>query len=151
MLRLRRRVACLVSGVAIAALVAGAPLAAATPADASDQHVGHGGYESRCDAKWYELCLYYYHGMTTGAYWGTYSDDYDLKDNKFFSNTGAGSGQVVKNNATAMACPYEDLATRCFSFYNHGFSGSYDWENDAEVGQLYYTWNNDASVMITAS
>jgi hypothetical protein len=148
---LRTRVARVMAGAVIAMAAVLAPVMTASPANASGAHVGYVGWEARCvdqlTARHYFLCLYYDHRMTTGAYWGTPGNDSDLYDNHFLSGTGTGAGQVVKNNATAMSCPY---ATECFSYYNHGYAGSYDYEWNAEVGQLFYTWNNDASVVVIA-
>ncbi|GIH17234.1 hypothetical protein [Rugosimonospora africana] len=143
---LRTRAARVVAGVVIATTAAVAPMMTASPANAASKHIGVHGNELRCWGDGGVLCLYYNHTMTTGAFWGTAVNDSDLYNDKFWGGTGTGAGQVVKNNATAMSCSW--YASQCFSYYNHGYAGNYDWEYGNEIGQLSYTWNNDASVEV---
>lgn len=143
----KTRLTRMVSSVAVATVTVVSPMVAAVPAGASSKHIGHSGQEYRCNvANNLGLCLYYDHRMTTGAFWGTAKNDSNLYNNTFISGTGTGAGQVVKNNATAMAC--DDQLIQCFSYYNSGYLGNYDWEYGGEMGELSYTWNDNASVEV---
>ncbi|MDT0318824.1 hypothetical protein [Streptomyces millisiae] len=116
----------------------------ASPAQAASQHVGTYGNESRCQSRGYRVC--YYYSTWTAAYWGGNQDDGDLGNNYFFSGSGSGAGQVVRNNARKIQC--DSWANRCFSYYSPGWQGNYDWLWGGEYGELYYTWNDNASVYI---
>lgn len=139
--------------VLVAGMVAAGPLAAAVPADAASRKIGSSGVENRCFSSGYSLCLYYYHGITTQAYWGTFDSVSNLAGRTFKSGTGTGSGKPVKNNATGMYCNYAVYPNKdtCFSFYNSGYTGNYDWEYEGEMGSLSYTWNEDASVLVAVT
>jgi len=124
-----------------------AALSPAGAASAATKHVGTiAGVETRCNNSIYTLCLYYNSGANT-AYWGTSDNVSNLAGETFFSGTGAGSGQAVKNNAAAASC---DLLTtgKCWIFYNSGYAGNADYLNGQETGQLSYTYNEDASVKV---
>jgi hypothetical protein len=135
--------------VASLAMTAAAVLGVTGPANAvASHHIGNAGFEARCNDSPYLLCQYWYHGMNTGAYWGTTGNDANLIDNHFFSGTGQGAGEVVKNNATAMHCDFF-VPNKCYSYFNSNYGGNFDWEWWQEIGTLYYTWNDNASVKIT--
>jgi hypothetical protein len=141
------------ASVLVAGIVAAAPFVASVPADAASKKIGSSGVENRCYYSGYGLCLYYYHGMTTQAYWGTFDSVSNLAGKTFRSGTGTGSGQAVKNNATGMYCNYAVYPNKntCFSFYNSGYMGNYDWEYEGEMGALSYTKNEDASVLVNVT
>ena len=139
----RRRLA----GAIIAATLGGATaLAIPASANAAGHYIGTDGAEARCNASPYLLCLYY--STFSSAYWGTSGNDTNLGDNHFFSGTGSGAGQVVRNNAARMHCDYY-VPNQCFSYYNTNYGGNYDWEYWHDIGTLYFTWNDEASVKIT--
>jgi len=144
----KRRLGGLLGGAAVATAAGiAAALMPAVAANAAGHHVGTiAGVESRCNSSAYTLCLYY-NSSTTTAYWGTSSNVSNLVNDTFFSGTGAGSGQAVKNNAAAASC---DLLSsgKCYIFFNSNYGGNYDYLNGQETGQLYYTYNEDASVKV---
>lgn len=119
-----------------------AALAVTAPARASSSYVGANGAESRCAGKSLS-CLYY--SAYTSAYWGTYSSDSDLGNNYFVSGTGSGAGQKVRNNSARMSC-YLGVPYQCESFYSPGYTGNDDWMFAGQIGQLYYTSNDGASM-----
>jgi hypothetical protein len=134
------------SAVATGAALA-STLAPAGAANAATRHVGTiAGVEARCNSSVYTLCLYYNSGANT-AYWGTNVNVEDLAGRTFFSGTGAGSGQAVKNNAAAASCDL--LSTgKCWVFFNSNYGGDADYLNGQETGRLFYTYNEDASVKV---
>jgi hypothetical protein len=106
-------------------------------------HAGHSsgttiGRTGRCS---FDLCLYY-NSNEQGAGAGFNGDVSDLSGYAY-SSTGAGAGQGVKNNA---ASAEDDDNGEDFIYFNHGYAGNYDWLNPDSYGQLYYTYNNDASI-----
>ncbi|MFI8090178.1 hypothetical protein ACIF9R_17935 [Streptomyces sp. NPDC086080] len=131
--------ALLATGLAVSAV----PLTAA-PAQAAGKHVGVNGNESRCYSKGFYVCFYY---STWGnAYWGGYNDDANLGNNYYRSGTGSGSGQAVRNNARKIQC--DSWAVSCESYYSPSYAGNFDWLWGGQRGELYYTWNDNASVRI---
>lgn len=131
----------------VAAFVAAAGVAA-TPAQASIGHnVGVNGYRSTCNGQ--AVCFYWY-GDLTGAYWGTHAgcgcgQVADLNSVTFWAGTGDGAGYVVRNNAAAIACT-TDPYSGCSSFYNTNYNGNWDYLLWGQIGTLYFTWNDEASV-----
>ena len=121
-------------------------LALAGPASASSRHVGITGYEARCDNAGWRLCLYYNSGLL-GSYWGTNKSVSNLAGITF-NTAGNGRGQAVKNNAASMMC---GLLTpnKCTVYFNSGYAGNTDWMYWGEIGNLYYTYNEDGAVKIT--
>ncbi len=95
------------------------------------------------------MCLYWY-AAQSGAYWGAhgpngYGQVNNLGTVSFFSGSGTGAGYPVLNNAVSIACtidPYDG----CQSYYNQNLGGNYDWLLWGQIGQLHYTWNDEASV-----
>lgn len=104
------------------------------------------GVEGRCNNSPYLLCLYYNSGMNT-AYWGTNGDIANLAGYRFFSGTGAGSGQFVKNNAAAVSCDAPSTWT-CRIFFNSNWAGPTDYLRGQTSGRLVDTYNENASVLI---
>ncbi|WP_217166436.1 hypothetical protein [Streptomyces sp. AC512_CC834] len=129
----------LAAGLAVSAL----PLTAA-PAQAASKHVGQNGNESRCYSTGYYVCFYY--STWNSAYWGGWNDNANLGDNHYRAGTGSGAGQVVRNNARKIQC--DSWAAYCRSYYSPNYSGNYDWLYGGQRGELYYTWNDNASVYI---
>jgi hypothetical protein len=105
------------------------------------------GVESRCHNSTYNLCLYYNSTMRT-AWWGTSVAVSNLAGRTFFPNTGAGSGQPVKNNAAAISCDIPANSI-CYVFVNSGFTGDDDMTYGQRSGVLDKTKNNNASVKIS--
>lgn len=140
-MRINRRLAgaTLAAGMALTAL----PLAA-SPAQAATRYVGTDGNESRCYSKGFPVCFYY--STWSSAYWGGSQDDANLGNNYYRSGTGSGSGQVVRNNARKIQC--DSWAFACESYYSPSYAGNSDWLYGGERGELYYTWNDNASVRI---
>jgi hypothetical protein len=98
----------------------------------------HWGSTGRCGA---ELCLYY-NSNEQGAGAAFNADVYDLAG-YVWPNNGAGAGQQIKNNAASA----EDQSNgEDEIFVNHGWAGNVDWLNPGSYGQLYYTYNNEASL-----
>ena len=124
-------------------------LATSTPANADN--VGTiPGVEPRCNNSPYVLCLYYNSSMRT-AWWGTRVNVPNLDSpvvHRFFANTGAGSGQRVKNNAAAVSCD-AGTTTICYVFFNSGFTGPSDYLHGQRSGVLADTYNENASVRIS--
>lgn len=115
-------------------------------ASAASSYVGVNGSETRCRTHPTALTCFYY-SFWDQAYWGTAQNDSNLADNKFFANTGQGSGQVVRNNSRKIHCDYT-VPSGCTSYYNTNYSGNYDYLYWGEVGELNYTWNDNASVEV---
>lgn len=133
--------------VGSAAAVATA-LASPTTAHASGP-IGGAGAEPRCyNHPTAVLCLYFRYWET--AYWGHGPDadnqDDDLGDNRFFSGTGTGAGEVVRNNARKMMCYIS--ASECRSYVHTYQTGPYDWTFGGWRGELNETWNDEASTWI---
>ncbi|MFI1566865.1 hypothetical protein ACH4ZX_28100 [Streptomyces sp. NPDC020490] len=131
--------ALLAVGMAVGAM----PLVA-SPAQAASKYVGTNGNESRCYSKGYYVCFYY--STWSEAYWGGFNDNANLGDNYFKSGTGSGAGQVVRNNSRKIQC--DSWAVSCESYYSPSYAGNFDYLYGGERGELYYTWNNNASVRI---
>jgi len=123
------------------------PVVAAAPAQALTNVGTSSGVEARCNSSSYYLCLYYNSTMTT-AWWGTSVSVPDLAGRTFFANTGAGSGQAVKNNAAAVSCDASSTSI-CYIFFNNGYSGPTDWLYGQRRGRLIETYNENASVRIS--
>lgn len=124
-----------------------APLALSGPANAVGRNIGTTSVPASCkNSVWY-LCLYWDSNFG-GALWGTNSAVGNLAGIRFPGNT-SGSGQLVKNNAASMGC---DTAVEtnlwCWSFFNENDSGNYDYLLPQNGGNLFYTWNDEASVDI---
>ncbi|MFJ8012726.1 peptidase inhibitor family I36 protein [Streptomyces sp. NPDC096339] len=117
--------------LAVAAVTAGITFGMSAPASAAS-----------CPAGWF--CLYYNSNLG-GAKYQFYWDQIDLY-NKTFDNTGAGAGQIVKNNA---ASAHNNSVTDFAKvYYNSNFSGPYDFFSWRESGNLVNTYNENASVEI---
>ncbi|WP_086825155.1 hypothetical protein [Streptomyces sp. NRRL B-24572] len=135
----------------MAGLVAVALLSTAAPSNAAG-HRSYGNNTGRCNAtvlgggNWQPLCLFYVHDGS-GAIWGQDGSVYDLRDHHFISGTGTGSGQYVKNNATAMESEYWEGSGGTV-WFNSGYQGNYDFAYDGQGGPLYYTWNENASTEV---
>ncbi|MCM0676612.1 hypothetical protein NCC78_18245 [Micromonospora phytophila] len=140
MARTRRSTAAL---IATMLSIVGA-LAVISPASAGNAYIGVDGRESRCNNN-SRSCLYY--STLSSAYWATTGGDSDLGNNYFASGTGSGAGQRVRNNAARMSC-YYGVAQQCQSYFSPGYTGSMDWMFWGQTGQLYYTWNDEASMKV---
>lgn len=139
-------------GMLIAALATGfvVPVVTAAPAMALTNVGTISGVEFRCNNSPYFLCLYYNSSMGT-AWWGTSVAVSNLSSptvQRFFANTGTGSGQAVKNNAAAVSCDASSTSI-CYVFFNSGFSGPTDWLYGQHSGRLVETYNENASVRIS--
>jgi hypothetical protein len=133
------------AGVALATMlgIVGA-LAVVAPASAGTSYVGTDGSENRCNSL-FKSCLYY--STYSSAYWPTSGGDSDLGNNYFYSGTGTGAGVKVRNNAARMFC-YYGVSQQCQSYYSPGYTGSMDWMFYGQIGQLNYTWNDEASMKV---
>lgn len=120
----------------------------ASPSSAASKYVGNAGSETRCFDAFVHYCLYYLHIMNSGAYFPADANISNLAG-YHFNNDGQGAGQYVKNNATAMYCDYELVLNTCNVYYNSGYAGNWDWMYSGDIGSLWYTWNEDASVKTT--
>ena len=132
--------------VALAAI--GSSVAVATPASAVNTHaVGHPGAEWRCDQGGYNVCLYY-STNTNGAYWGAGSWISDLAPYQWFAGSGSASNPNVKNNSNYMFCTLW-TQNQCFSYWGEYWSGDYDYEAYGNIGQLWFTINDNASLSLS--
>ncbi|BBH71279.1 hypothetical protein ACTI_79640 [Actinoplanes sp. OR16] len=135
------------AAASLVAIAAGL-FATSAPAGAAARDIGSGGVNSRCDSSPYLLCLFY-SGNYSGAYWGTSSYVANLSNSRFISGTGSGAGQVVRNNAASMSCDTSVAGNLwCWSYYNTNRGGNVDYLLPQRSGNLYYTWNDEASVDI---
>jgi hypothetical protein len=64
--------------------------------------------------------------------------------NYHFDSSGAGAGQSVKNNAASG----EIYGSHCsmWVYYNSNYGGNIDYFGDTSYGQLWYTYNQNASL-----
>ncbi|MDD9378096.1 hypothetical protein M8Z33_15825 [Streptomyces sp. ZAF1911] len=92
------------------------------------------------------MCLFW-HNSGSQAVWAEEGSTYDLAGERFRAGTGSGSGQLVKNNATAMEVRYYQGVGGTV-WFNSGYAGNWDYAYDGEGGPLYYTWNENASTMV---
>ncbi|MFH9983782.1 hypothetical protein ACH4ND_32110 [Streptomyces sp. NPDC017179] len=62
----------------------------------------------------------------------------------YFDSSGAGAGQEVKNNAASA----EIYGSHCsmWVYYNSNYGGNIDYFGDTSYGQLWYTYNQNASL-----
>jgi hypothetical protein len=136
------------AGAAAALMIAAAAaLTTATPAQAASQYVGVPGAEDRCRTHPTALVCFYYRYWHE-AFWGSAYSDSTLQDNYYWAGTGAGAGQRVRNNSRKMHCDYW-VPNYCESFVYPGYGGNDDWMYYGQVGELAYTWNNNASVRLS--
>jgi hypothetical protein len=127
------------------ALTAG--LALPTPAQAASRFVGVDAQEGRCRTHPTALACFYFNFFDQG-YWGTAGPDGNLGDNRYFAGTGQGSGQIVRNNSRKLHCDFA-VANICESFFSPNLTGNDDWMFWGQVGELFFTWNDNASVRIS--
>ncbi|MFG3202178.1 hypothetical protein [Streptomyces sp. NPDC048192] len=134
--------------VGISALSVAALAFATSPAAASGTQSSGNTVTGRCSlySGSQPFCLYYYN-TGTGAKWGGEGSWSNLSGQTFFSGTGTGSGQAVKNNATAGESEYWENGGGTV-WYNSGYSGNHDWIYDGQGGPLHYTYNEDAAVEV---
>lgn len=104
----------------------------------------HSGATGRCTTG-AGGCLFW-GSDATGAVWATPSLSVADLAGRYFPNNGTGAGQAVKNNAASA----EDISSEYtfYAFYNENFSGNYDYVLPHHCGNLYYTWNDEASVWL---
>jgi len=107
-------------------------------ASSSTYYVGTNyGATGRCG---YKLCLYW-GGSESGAAIAFNSQIANYYG-YVFPNNGSGSGSAVKNNAASA----EDQGNvEASTYYNENYQGNEDWMNPQSYGNLYLTWNNEAS------
>ncbi|MER6442511.1 MULTISPECIES: hypothetical protein [unclassified Streptomyces] len=135
-----------------AAIASAAVLGLAVPAQAVSTHHSTGNATGRCGnsvlggGNFQPLCLFFVNNGT-GAIWGKDGSVSNLAGYTFKSGSGTGSGQIVKNNATAMESEYFENRGGTV-WVNSGFNGNYDWSYDGEGGALGYTWNNNAATQV---
>jgi len=133
-------------GLVVALAAIGSSFAIATPASAVNHIVGHPGSEQRCYASQYLGCLYYDTNYTSHGYFGAWASYTDLINSRFTS--GEGAGQIVKNNSNFMYCTVY-INAQCTSFWGEAYTGNFDYENMGNIGQLWYTINDNASLWLT--
>lgn len=138
--------------IAVTALIA--VVSSTTSATAASFNVtGRGGLGAQANCEPRLLCLYY--DGPSSAMWsiaqGNLGATYGVADltGKTFNAGGTeGRGHNVINNANAMAC--SSWAAICRAYYDQNYFGNYDYlPNGYTAGDLYYTWNNEASVRVT--
>lgn len=133
---------------ACAAMLCATGLATAGPASASQESAVN------CDKAIWDSCLtLYYNSSQKGSHTAFFGSDGNFSDNKFLSS-GAGQGQVVKNNAASAnvwGIPpyYPEFAV---IYYNSNYAGSCDaisvnWYTD----RLHNTYNENASWQIAGN
>ncbi len=107
-------------------------------ASSGSYYVGtHYGATGRCG---FALCLYW-DGNEGGAAIGFNSQVANYYG-YVFPNNGTGHGTAVKNNAASA----EDQGNvEASTYYNENYQGSQDWMNPQSYGNLYLTWNDEAS------
>jgi hypothetical protein len=119
----------------------------AGPANAASQFVGATGAEDRCASHPTALVCFYFRHFHEG-YWGSAVSDNTLQDNFYFGGSGYGQGARVRNNSRKMHCDYW-VVNYCESFVYPGYGGNDDWMWWGQIGELAYTWNNNASVRLS--
>ncbi|MCX5421176.1 peptidase inhibitor family I36 protein [Streptomyces sp. NBC_00078] len=107
------------------------------------------GHTGRCASS--HVCLYYHSGESGAKFSVAYDDNNaqvtaaipDLAGH-YFDSSGAGAGQSVKNNAASA----EIYGSHCslWVYYNSNYGGNVDYFGDSSYGQLWYTYNEDASL-----
>ena len=152
---LRKPIA-LLATLLLAAFALIAVAATGSPAHAATKNInGNGGakyaYTQSCPANVYygepDICLYY--DGTASCFWGlTGGVSQNISASAIFhechGNTD-GKGHAVLNNANAMECS-EPVDNWCKSFVNSNETGNADELTWGHSGELFYTWNNEASV-----
>ncbi|MFJ9813654.1 peptidase inhibitor family I36 protein [Streptomyces sp. NPDC101151] len=109
----------------------------------------HKGNTGRCASS--HVCLYYNSGES-GAKFSVYFDDNNVNvtaaipnlAGHYFDSSGNGAGQSVKNNA-ASAEVHADLCSM-WIYYNSNYGGNVDYLGGSGYGQLWYTYNQNASL-----
>jgi hypothetical protein len=105
----------------------------------------HSGTTGRCSSTNGGACLYYGSGES-GAKFQMHQPIFisDLAG-KTYDSSGSGAGQAVKNNS---ASAENVLGYGCvlYVYYNSNYGGNVDYVNPETYGQLWYTYNEDASV-----
>ncbi|WP_158603006.1 peptidase inhibitor family I36 protein [Jiangella rhizosphaerae] len=119
-----------------AAAALGAAVAALSAAPAAQAWEGDG----RCETG--EVCLYW-GGNYTGAFRDYSGSVWDFAGHRY-PNNGTGAGQSVKNNAASVI--NRDGAAAII-YYNEGYTGPYDYVAPYTRRNLYYTWNDNASMV----
>lgn len=133
----RRRTATMF-GAGLAAVVL---LGTSSPALAAGRYIGQSG-SSRCPSA--TVCLFW-GGDETGAYFSfTSTSVADIGNRRFADGTGSGAGELVINNAASTDCNRTSV-NNCIFYVNQNFSGDSDFLYSTQVGNLFYTWNNEAS------
>ncbi|MYV41358.1 hypothetical protein GT030_21445 [Streptomyces sp. SID1328] len=107
------------------------------------------GHTGRCASS--HICLYYGSGQSGAKFTRAYDDNSakitlaipDLAGYTFDSS-GSGAGQAVKNNAASA----EIYGSHCsmWVYYNSNYGGNIDYFGDSSYGQLWYTYNQNASL-----
>ncbi|MFC8669788.1 MULTISPECIES: peptidase inhibitor family I36 protein [Streptomyces] len=107
------------------------------------------GSTGRCASS--HVCLYFNSGQT-GA---KFSVAYDKNNanvtaaipnlaNYRFDSSGSGAGQTVKNNAAS--AEINGLNCSMWVYYSSNYGGNVDWLAGNSYGQLWYTYNENASL-----
>jgi len=125
------------------AILCATSLATAGTASASEESA------TNCNKTGWDECLtLYYNSSQTGSHTAFSEADHNLADNTYLSS-GAGKGQVVKNNSASANFWGKSTGGRqefAVIYYNSSYSGSCDaisvnWYAD----KLHNTYNEDAS------
>jgi hypothetical protein len=145
---IRTRLAATAVGAAV-----GVTVALASPTTAHAVQIGGQGSEPRCNNHPTAILCLYFSSNADGfnqGWWGHGFDadnqDDDLGGDRFFSGTGLGAGQIVRNRAAKMACFISASQCRSYVFVNQG--GDFDWTLGGWRGALIDTWNDEASTWI---
>ncbi|MBZ9640177.1 hypothetical protein [Streptomyces sp. PSKA30] len=138
------------------AIVAGAAflttfLGAAQGAAFADTHNSSDTYGTTGRCAYSHVCLYYNSGQS-GAKFSRYFNASSAQvtlaipdlAGYYFDSSGAGAGQTVKNNAASG----EIYGRNCsmWVYYNSNYGGNIDYFGDTSYGQLWYTYNENASL-----
>lgn len=130
-------------GAVVAAAVAGLSLLQA-PASAAGRDVGT--YVSAEPCSW--ICLHY-RVWSEGARWTASNPVSEFTTHSFVGTSAVtrgheGAGQQIRNNAASINNKTGVWVT---VFYSPGFNGNYDYIGRGMAGNLYYTANDNASIV----
>lgn len=134
----------ILGAVAVGALIASG--VSAQSASAADHRItGTSGTPASCANNDWNICLYY--DGPSSSWYGAWNVDWNLNGNTFHGGNGDGSGHGVADNANWIACT-ANVATLCKSFTGINTTGNSDSILPDRNGALYFTWNNEQSIIV---
>ncbi|MER7705270.1 peptidase inhibitor family I36 protein [Kitasatospora sp. NPDC097605] len=107
------------------------------------------GDTGRCEQAGSKICLYY-NSNQAGAEFVSYAGvghgiEIPNLAGYTYPGGGAGTGQAVKNNSASAANRMSPGCT-LYVYYNSNYSGASDYLSSGSHGNLYNTYNNNASI-----